>query len=144
MHDTVSGWLAAWVRSARSGVRRRHASCPARTRVATVALAWLWPGRRWLLAREAAAAACATGRCYRRPRHAVALRLILCGVVAAAGAIASPSCPCLTLHLCAAVGPVRCCLCRAQMAGLVVALSLMALRRVDHAGHERTRLSASA
>jgi len=46
--------------------------------------------------------------------------------------------------LCAAAGPVRVRLCRAHVAGLVVALSLMALRRAGHVGRERACLSASA
>jgi len=63
---------------------------------------------------------------------------------AVVGAVALPSCPCLPLHLYATAIPVRCHLCRTHVAGLAIALSLMALRCVGHAYREHACLSASA
>ena len=148
MHDTVLGWLAAWAWSPRSGVRRRHAGYPACTRATVHDRPWLfWPSC-------GLAAACSErvepllllaqpGGATAGPAVLPHCRPTLHRDAAAAGADASSSCPCLPLHLYATAGLVRCRLCHAHVAGLVVALSLMALWRAGHVGRKRARLSAS-
>jgi len=101
---------------------------------AMATLAWLWPGRHWLLAHGAAATACVAGRCCHWPRCAAVLRLAARRAAATTCAVTSPSCLCLPLHLYVAVGPVRCRFCRAHVVRLAVALSLMALRHTGHVG----------